>query len=371
MGETIRNSRVEEREDGRYLVSEITGTYEALIKNDKNEAEIHTLKKHSVKERPLPEEVDIEKALVRQAPHVIIRPSRRCRPEKQTGMEEEQTLVFGDAQVPFHDERAMKMAQVLVREMMPENIIFVGDMLDLPAQSKFAQRPEWVGQTQEAIDTLHGFYAQIRSDAPNSKIHVIHGNHEQRQMKYIAQNAAEVLNLRRANAKHELAVLSLRYLLRYDDLDINCVDGYPNGTLWLEENLKCVHGTKTKKGGFNAGSYLRDEFETTIYGHTHRIESAARTVPTSTGRREYYAASPGALCKVDGSVPGFNQTFDGQGEIVKKAEDWQQGTLLIRHEGQFHEIMASPLHERGITVDGKRYAIEDPYEESSDLAVAS
>lgn len=355
MAKTIKTEYVRENDAGkRFLVSEITGTWEAVTKDNEGNAHIHELKKHSVKERPLIEAVDVEKAMVRQAPSVIIRPSRRGRSQKIT---ERETLVFGDAQVPFGDERAMKLAQMAVRELVPDNIVFVGDMIDLPAQSKYEQRPEWAGKTQDAIDELHAFYAQIRADAPDASIHVVHGNHEQRLDNYVRRNAGEVLGLRRANMEHELAVLSLRYLLRYEDLEINAVDGYPNGTLWLEDNLKFVHGTNTKKGGANAAKYLSEESETTIYGHSHRQELAYKTIPTRDGHNRIAAASPGALCSIDGTVPGFNHTVDSQGEVVKKAEDWQQGLLQVHHEGQYHAITPVIFDERGMILNGKRYDI--------------
>jgi hypothetical protein len=45
---------------------------------------------------------------------------------------------------------------------------------------------------------------------------------------YVQKDAASILGLRRANAGHELSVLTLQYLVRYDDLDVQSVDGYPN-----------------------------------------------------------------------------------------------------------------------------------------------
>lgn len=357
MAETTRKEYIREDDSGKkFLVSEITGTWEAVTKDNNGEARVHELHKHSVKERPLTDAVDVEKALVRRAPSVIFRPSRRGRPQK---IVEKETLVFGDAQIPFGDARAMKLAQMAVRELMPDNVVFVGDMIDLPTQSKYDQRPEWAGTTQSAIDELHAFYAQIRVDAPNAAIHAVHGNHEQRLDNYVRRNAGEVLGLRRANMEHELAVLSLRYLLRYEDLGINAVDGYPNGTLWLEDNLKFVHGTNTKKGGANAAKYLAEESETTIYGHSHRQELAFKTIPTREGYNRIAAASPGALCSIDGTVPGFNHTVDSEGHVIKKAEDWQQGLLQVHHEGQYHVITPVIFDERGMILNGKRYDADE------------
>ena len=191
--------------------------------------------------------------------------------------------------------------------------------------------------------------------------YVVHGNHEKRLDDYVRRNAVEVLGLRRANMRRELAVLTLEYLLRYEELGVQAVDGYPNGELWLEDNLKFVHGTNTKKGGINAAKYLAEEPVTTIYGHSHRQELAYKTIALRGGAANTIAAaSPGALCMIDGTVPGFHHTVDARGAFVKKAEDWQQGMLQVHHEGDHHEITPIRFTDRGVRINGKLYNVDDP-----------
>lgn len=298
-----------------------------------------------------PDGADIENLLVSRAAPTTIRPSKRKKPSRR----DERTLVAGDAQIPFQDDTAMADFQSVVYETQPDNIVLVGDMIDLPSVSKYTQRPEWAGSTQAAIDDYHNFLAQLRTNAPNARLAVVHGNHEQRMDDYVRRNAMEVLGLRRANMGQELAVLTLQYLVRYDDLEVESIDGYPNGTLWLEDNLKLTHGTNTQKGGTNAAKYLREERETTIYGHSHRQELAYRTYPQRIGAVTIAAASPGCLALTDGSVPGFNHTVDAQGVTVPKSEDWQQGLLVIDHNATTHHITPVRFTEDGYMLDGKHY----------------
>ena len=296
-------------------------------------------------------DADIRDLVVSRAAPTKITPTRRGKSFRS----EARTLVAGDAQIPFQDPQAFDRFQLAVTETNPDNIVFVGDMVDLPSMSRWSQRSEWVGSTQGAIDTYHSFLAQTRANAPNANISVVHGNHEQRLDDYVRKNAAEALGLKRANAAKELAVLTLQYLVRYDELDINSIDGYPNGTLWLEDDLKATHGTNVAKGGSNAAKYLREERESTLYGHTHRQELAYRTFARRVGGVTIAAASPGCLALVDGTVPGFHHTVDAQGEVVKKAEDWQQGLLVIDHTANSHNITPVRFAEDGFYLDGKRY----------------
>ena len=296
-------------------------------------------------------DVALEDLLVSRAAPTKITPTRRGRAYRSDA----RTLVAGDAQIPFQDQTAFDRFQTAVVETQPDNILFVGDMVDLPSMSRWSQRSEWVGGTQAAINQYHNFLAQIRSNAPNATISVVHGNHEQRMDDYVRKNAAEALGLKRANATNELAVLTLQYLVRYDDLDVQSIDGYPNGTLWLEDNLKATHGTNIAKGGSNAAKYLREERESTLYGHTHRQELAYRTFAQRTGAITIAAASPGCLALIDGTVPGFHHTVDAQGQLVKKAEDWQQGLLVIDHTSNSHNITPVMFTDDGFYLDGKRH----------------
>jgi predicted phosphodiesterase len=325
--------------------------WQGFIKD--KEGNIETTDLLSVQVTPKQQDVDIESLLINRSTPSRVTPSRRVKPYRDG----ESFLIGGDAQIPFEDPRAMELFQTINAEKQPDEVVLVGDMIDLPSLSRFAQRPEWVGGTQAAIETYHSFLAQLRSDNPHGKITVVHGNHEQRLDNYIQKNAAEVLGLKRAG--ESLAVLTLQYLVRYEDLKINAIDGYPNGTYWPEdqETLKFVHGTNTKKGGSNAAKYLNEERESTIYGHTHRQELAYRTFAKKVGGYTVAAASPGALCLTDGSVPGFNSTIDSQGAVVKKSEDWQQGMIFGYRNGDDHEIEPSLITHRGVRIEGQVYNI--------------
>jgi len=277
---------------------------------------------------------------ITQAPPIKITPTRRKKLTRQDSL----SIFAGDAQIgfrgeePFHDETAMALFQQAVVELQPDNVIFTGDMIDLPAMSRWEQRPEWQHTTQAAIDRYSSFLAQTRANAPNAKIVVVHGNHEARMDTSIRRDAANLLGLRRANAEHELSVLTLQYLVRYEDFGVESVDGYPNAAYWLEDNLKVTHGTNVKKGGSNANKYLNEEEETTIFGHTHRLEIAYKTIATRLGQRVIAAASPGCLARTDGYVPGFHYSVNNEGATVPRAEDWQQGILAVYHNPKKHDI---------------------------------
>jgi len=333
----------------------LVSTWEAITKDNEGEAHTHTLHKYAVDPTPVNEDTFVSRA----AP-TIIRPSRRARITRP----DELTLVFGDAQIgfrgeeEFHDERAMSLAQLAIREMMPDRVIFVGDMIDLPNMSRFEQRSDWAGSTQRSLDRYHSFLAQTRANAPNAEIVAIEGNHELRMDKMIRKDAAELLQIRRANAEKELALLTLRYLVRMDELDVKSVSGYPNAAFWINDNLKAVHGTNVAKGGSNAAKYLQQETTGTLYGHTHRVETAYRTTPTRQGAHTIVASSPGTLARVTGHVPGYRYSVNEEGQTVPRAEDWQQGMNIVESSGDNENVTPVLFRDGSMIVGGKHYSID-------------
>lgn len=293
---------------------------------------------------------ELANLLVRNAPPVELPPKPTA---KRKRTKEIRTVVGGDAQFPFADPGAVTRFLKLVELAQPDEVGLVGDMTDFPALSKFAQRREWVGSTQASIDQYGLFLTQLRLAAPNARIFAVHGNHEQRLINALERNLSEVAGLRRAMGNR--ALLSVQHLARYEELEIESIDGYPNGTLWLEDNLKVVHGTNVAKGGSNAAKYLATEPESTIYGHAHRQEIAYRTIPRRLGHAVIAAASPGCLAHIDGTVPSFNHTPTADGEVVKKTENWQQGALFVARKALHHTIEPVLFTSQGFRYEGKSY----------------
>lgn len=280
------------------------------------------------------------------------------------------TVCLGDAQIgfrgeeAFHDEDAMALSLMAIQKLQPDNVVFTGDMIDLPNMSRWEQRGDWLDTTQRSIDRYHKYLAEVRANAPNARIVVVHGNHESRMDTAVRRDAAPFFGISRANADRELPVLTIQFLARYDELGVEVVDGYPNAAHWLEDDLKVTHGTNVKKGGFNSGKYLQEENESTIFGHTHRLELAQRRIATRLGSRVITAASPGCLARVDGAVPGYRYSVDALGETVLRAEDWQQGMLIINHSADRHDIQTVQFLNRAMRLQDTMYQLPEYKDEN-------
>jgi predicted phosphodiesterase len=244
---------------------------------------------------------------------------------------------------PFHDEKAMDVALQIVAYLEEhdrvDSVINLGDFLDLPAQGRFEQEPAFAFTTQHAVNRGHKFLQQQRAAAgPRAKIVLIEGNHDKRMEKFIMNNAASTLGLKRANMPDTLPVMSLPYLLRLDEIGVEYIDAYPAGAYWLNDKLRAVHGSKVRSGGSTAAAYTNDSPHiSTIFGHVHRQELQSKTVFDRLGPIKSIAVSPGCLCRVDGAVPSVNGATKIDGSPAVYYENWQQGMAVIMYKptGEF------------------------------------
>jgi len=228
---------------------------------------------------------------------------------------------------PFHDDAAMNVFIDAAVKMQPDKIQILGDFLDLASQGRFAQEASFAQTTQEALNTGHAFLAKLRAAAPDAEIVIVEGNHDKRMQNFIEANAVAAFGLKRAGLPESWPVMSLPYLLRLDELNVQYVDAYPAATDWDNDTTRNIHGTKANSRGSTTSQYV---FElphlNTWAGHTHRVEITYRSVMGARGEAvESYSANPGCLCRVDGAVPSVNGAIGADGTPARIVENWQQG----------------------------------------------
>lgn len=250
---------------------------------------------------------------------------------------------FDDGELdPFHDEAAMNVAvQIIEHERRTngvEQVVNLGDFLDLPSQGRYAQEATFANTTQLAIDYGHMFLARQRAAAPNAEIVLIEGNHDRRLQNFVEANALAAFGLKRAQKPSEWPVMSLPFLLRLDEINVSYIDSYPAGKHWVNDQLRAIHGNKVRSNGSTAAAYTNDmPHISTVFGHTHRLEIQSRTTWDRMGKIRSMAISPGCLCRVDGAVPSVNGSIDPHGKPKEEFENWQQGVAVIKYKdsGEF------------------------------------
>jgi metallophosphoesterase superfamily enzyme len=318
--------------------------YQTVTKNEVGETEIHNLQ--AIQFSPTWEQGP-EWPLVEQGPRIQLQKST-TKVSRPKGWEE--AVIVPDIQIgfyrksldsldlePIHDEKAIAVALKLIEDINPNQVVMVGDNLDFAEFGKYLTAAPFKQLVQAAIDRATMLCAQIRSAAPNAKISWIAGNHEARMARYIQTNAEAAFGITRGKLNDELRdswpALSVPYLCRMDEFDIQYVPGYPESYVSLNENLMVVHGHKVTSNGSTTTKYLNDAHVSVIYGHIHRTEYAYRTRLSKNGPRTIMAASPGCLCRIDGAVPSTKSGADEFGRpMLMGAENWQQGLAVVQYQ---------------------------------------
>lgn len=262
---------------------------------------------------------------------------------------------------PFHDEAAFKVALSIIKDVNPDLIVNLGDYLDFAEFGRFAQEAAFARTTQKAINRASLFLGEQRAASrDDTEIVLFEGNHDRRLQNSIEANAVGAFGLQQANKPDSWPVLSVPHLLRLDDLGVTYVDGYPAGEYWINDRLRCEHGSKTGPRGKVAAKMVADERVSVICGHTHRVEKTLKTTPVQGGARVNAAYTMGCLCRIDGAVPSTRSATDARGKPMVNYEDWQQAVGIVEYvegDGPFdvHEVL---IHEGKALFGGTLYAAE-------------
>lgn len=261
---------------------------------------------------------------------------------------------------PFHDDNALSIALQVIADLKPDKVVCLGDLLDLPAFGRFEQTEDYAHTTQLAVDYGYRLLSMIRATVPNSEIAVIEGNHDRRMEKSIRTNSMYAFGIRKADDVTGWPVFSVPYLLAFDKLNIQYIEGYPAGKYWINENLQCIHGHIVRQAGATAAAVVKAETVSTIFGHIHRIETAYDTQNVYDGARANLAHSPGTMCRIDGGVPSVKGSTGLDGRPIVSYENWQNGLAVVDYqEGKkpfsLHSVYINTHNGYETTMNGKLY----------------
>jgi predicted phosphodiesterase len=340
--------------------------YQSLTKNQDGEAEVHDLL--GVQLSPSWESGPAW-STVSQGPVVKVGLKLPKAEPKPEGFET--AVILPDMQIgyyrdsegvlqPTHDEEALAVALSVTASANPDHVVLVGDNLDAPEFGKYRLSPAYALTTQASIDRATKLCFELRAVAPNAKISWIAGNHEERISNATLDNLKAAYGIKRGLDPASYPVLSVPFLLRMDETQIEYKAGYPAGAVWINERLRVIHGDKVRSGGSTAHAYLNTSKTSVIYGHIHRREWAERSREDFDGPKTILAATPGCLARIDGVVPSTKGGLDVDGRPLPVVEDWQQGLAVVTYQpgdGEFWYEQI-PIHSGRAWWRGKLYSCQ-------------
>jgi predicted phosphodiesterase len=262
-------------------------------------------------------------------------------PDMQVGYRRDMQTGKMDA---LHDVNAINLVDSIIRDIKPDKIVLLGDMLDLPDWSThYIIKPEFTYTTQASIDYLASWIYNIR---PYCKEMVyIEGNHEKRMIDSIIKNTIQAYGIRPANEPDVPPLMSIPYILGLHKMGVDYIGDYPKGEYYINNNLACVHGHKVgSKSGQTVTKLLENARVSIITGHTHRLEMAHKTIWTRGEPKFYQAATLGTLARIDGIVPSGSARHN-----------WQQGFGVVEYDDEVFNLEPVGIYSGRCIYRGKLY----------------
>jgi len=261
----------------------------------------------------------------RQVPHAPARP-RDVRAEKVR-------VIAGDLHGMRQDPAAVSAFLCDLKTLDPDEIVFLGDMLDCEGWLAKHHTIGFVSNCDysyaEDVNACNDFLDRVQAVAPHAVIHWCDGNHESRIERAIVDltlghqlDSAMLTALWGPDAVLRLAERGIAAYKR----DQIYVEGLPRG--WIKLDKMCF--THELGRGKNAArdAVARSAVNVT-FGHTHRSDSATIVFP---GVGICKAFNPGCLCLMSPIYMHSDPTSWSQGydvDFVAKSGNFQRLSVPI------------------------------------------
>lgn len=239
--------------------------------------------------------------------------------------------------IPFHDRVALSIASKVIAATAPDQVIILGDYVDLPDWSdKFARTPDFEQLTQPTLEEAAWWLGTMVSmGSEDTDWYYLEGNHEARMRLMMAKHVPQAYYLKGVG-DDIFAAWSIPRLLDLESLGISWIGDYPNGTVWVNDSLAAVHGD-----GLSADKMIQNNSVDVVFGHLHRFDQSSRTMYGSGDPKVISAICPGFLGRLDGEVPGR-----------KNNQNWSQGMLVVYHTDEINNMIHIPIRGGKAVFDG-------------------
>ena len=240
-------------------------------------------------------------------------------------------VVISDLQVPYHDERAVRNVASFIRRFKPDQVITIGDEIDLPQVSRWTEgTPGWFEQT---LGTDRDATVEILWDLQVTDM--IRSNHTDRLYNVIMKKIPAFL---------ALPELKFEKFMKLDELGIK----FHRKPLEFAPDWIAIHGDEGSvkpTPGLTALDAARKHGKNVVCGHTHRA-----------GQSAFTEASGGVLGRILRGVEVGNLMDFKKAGYMKGTGNWQQAFAVFYVDKKTVTNTIVHIEKDGSFVfEGKRY----------------
>ena len=240
-------------------------------------------------------------------------------------------VVISDLQVPYHDERAVRNVAAFIRRFKPDQVITIGDEIDLPQISRWTEgTPGWF---EQSLGTDRDATVEILWDLQVTDM--IRSNHTDRLYNVIMKKIPAFL---------ALPELKFEKFMKLDTLGIK----FHRKPLEFAPDWIAIHGDEGSvkpTPGLTALDAARKHGKSVVCGHTHRA-----------GQSAFTEASGGVLGRVLRGVEVGNLMQFSKAGYMKGTGNWQQAFAVFYVDKKTVTNTIIHIEKDGSFVfEGKRY----------------
>jgi len=236
--------------------------------------------------------------------------------------------ITNDYQIPYQDKRIVRLTERFLAEVVvPDYLIYTGDIPDFYQISKFDKNPSRVDELQADVSQVKVMLRRHDQLLPRTKKFWLDGNHEYRLQKFLWTSARELSSLR---------CLTIPELFGLGEFGIPHIP-YEHG-LMVNGLFLIVHGDIASiHSGYTAKRMYEKHGGCGICGHCHRMGSFYK--------RDRFGTwgwwENGCLCDLN---PDYI-----------KNPNWVQGFSLIHFFGKRFWVEQIPIIGGAFVYGGKKY----------------
>ena len=240
-------------------------------------------------------------------------------------------VVISDLQVPYHDERAVRNVASFIRRFKPDQVITIGDEIDLPQISRWTEgTPGWF---EQSLGSDRDATVEILWDLQVTDM--IRSNHTDRLYNVIMKKIPAFL---------ALPELKFEKFMKLDELGIK----FHRKPLEFAPDWIAIHGDEGSvkpTPGLTALDAARKHGKSVVCGHTHRA-----------GQSAFTEASGGVLGRILRGVEVGNLMDFKKAGYMKGTGNWQQAFAVFYVDKKIVTNTIVHIEKDGSFVfEGKRY----------------
>jgi len=240
-------------------------------------------------------------------------------------------VVISDLQVPYHDERAVRNVASFIKRFKPDQVITIGDEIDLPQISRWTEgTPGWF---EQSLGADRDATVEILWDLQVTDM--IRSNHTDRLYNVIMKKIPAFL---------ALPELKFEKFMKLDELGIK----FHRKPLEFAPDWIAIHGDEGSvkpTPGLTALDAARKHGKSVVCGHTHRA-----------GQSAFTEASGGVLGRVLRGVEVGNLMDFKKAGYMKGTGNWQQAFAVFYVDKKTVTNTIIHIERDGSFVfEGKRY----------------